>query len=77
MSIRCCNSDCQAPFNYMEGRLVRFSSQHDAANPSENTPLIQHFWLCGKCTVIFKLEWESGTTVRLRPRDRSFYLVIS
>ncbi len=68
MIMKCCNPRCEAPFNYREGRLIRFSSKLTNGKPSENHPLIQHFWLCGKCAGLYVFEYESGMSVRIKPR---------
>jgi len=69
MFIKCCNPECQAPFDHRHGRLVRFSTSPAEGKPSTNQPSIQHFWLCGKCAGIFIFEFESGLSVRIKPRD--------
>jgi hypothetical protein len=61
---------CEAPFDYREGRLIRFSSKMTNSKPTQNHPMIQHFWLCGKCATLFVFEFESGITVRIKPRNQ-------
>jgi hypothetical protein len=70
MLLKCCNPECEAPFDYREGRLIRFSSEQANAKSAENRSLIQHFWLCGKCAGLFVFEHESGISVRIRPRHQ-------
>jgi hypothetical protein len=67
MLARCCNPECEVPFDYREGRLMRFSRTLPGET-SENQRVIQHFWLCGKCTGQYVFEWESGISVKLKPR---------
>jgi hypothetical protein len=68
MLIKCCNPKCEAPFDYREGRLIRFSGNPTTGNPAENHPLIRHFWLCGNCAGLYVFEYESGITVRIKLR---------
>jgi hypothetical protein len=68
MLIKCSNAACEAPFDYRKGRLIRFSSKPADGKPSENHTLIQHFWLCGKCSELYEFECESGTGVKIKLR---------
>ena len=70
MLIKCCNPACEAPFDYREGRLIRSSSKAANGKASEDHPLIQHFWLCGKCSVLFVFEYQSGIGVKIRSRNQ-------
>jgi hypothetical protein len=68
MLMKCCNPECEAPFDYREGRLIRFSSRQSDGNCEGGRYLIQHFWLCGRCASQFVFEHESGISVRIKPR---------
>jgi hypothetical protein len=70
MVLKCCNPECEAPFDYREGRLIRFSSRQSNGECDESHSLIQHFWLCGKCASLFVFEHESGISVRIKPRHQ-------
>ena len=70
MLIKCCNPECEAPFDYREGRLIRFSGNSANGKTLENHPLIRHFWLCGKCAGLYVFEYESGITVRIKLRHQ-------
>jgi len=70
MFIKCCNPECEAPFDYREGRLVRFSAKATTSKPAENHTLIRHFWLCGKCAGLFVFEYESGISVKIKSRHQ-------
>jgi hypothetical protein len=70
MNIQCCNPECQAPFKHREGRLMRFSRTVENDGPSETRHVIQHFWLCGKCSPLYVCEYESGSAVKIKSRDR-------
>jgi len=68
MLAKCCNPECEVPFDYREGRLIRFSRTLSSGQPAENQRLIEHFWLCGKCAGLYVFEYESGISVRIKPR---------
>ena len=70
MLTKCCNPECEAPFDFREGRLIRFSRTLSNGNPAENQRLIEHFWLCGKCAGLYVFEYESGISVKIRPRHQ-------
>ena len=66
---KCLNPDCGLPFDYREGRLIRFSSA-DAESLTEQ-PTVEHFWLCGECSerYVFPHEREAGMKIRLRVEE--------
>jgi hypothetical protein len=70
MLAKCCNPECEAPFDYRQGRLIRFSSKPVNGKSSENLILIQHFWLCEKCAGLYVFEYESGVSVRIKLRHQ-------
>lgn len=70
MLIKCCNPMCEAPFDFREGRLIRFSGKPANGKSVENRALIRHFWLCGKCARQYVFEYESETTVRIKLRHQ-------
>lgn len=70
MLTKCCNPRCEAPFNYREGQLVRFSRRPVNGKPAVNQALIEHFWLCGKCAGIYVFECKSGTSLVIKPRNQ-------
>ena len=65
--MRCCNPECQEPFDHREGRLVRFTRKSPDARQA-----VQHYWLCGSCVRIFVFDFNSGTGLQIRPRDQEF-----
>ena len=70
MFIKCCNPECEAPFDYREGRLIRFSRTPSSGKPAKNQRLIEHFWLCGKCAGLYVIEFESRVIVKIKPRKQ-------
>ncbi len=70
MLSKCCNPECEAPFDYREGRLIRLSRTLPGGEPGENQRKIKHFWLCGKCAALYILEYEAGLNLKEKLRDR-------
>ena len=70
MLAKCCNPECEAPFDHREGRLIRFSMMLSNFENSENRRLIEHFWLCGKCSGFYLFEYEPGVRVKIKPRHQ-------
>jgi len=63
---KCSNPDCGLPFDYREGRLIRFSSA-DAESLTEQ-PTVEHFWLCGECSERYVFVHERGVGMKIRLR---------
>ncbi len=68
MLAKCCNPECDTPFDYREGRLIRCSRKPQNGSAAEGDRFIRHYWLCGKCVSLFVLECDSRMTVRIKPR---------
>jgi hypothetical protein len=64
----CANPDCQAPFDYRQGRLFRFPKHHPAGERPPNTYSVQHLWLCGVCCAAYTLEYRNGWGVLIKGR---------
>jgi hypothetical protein len=62
----CANPDCQAPFDYRQGRLFRFHKDHPVGEKPPNTHSVQHFWMCGVCCGIYTLEHLAGRGVVIK-----------
>jgi hypothetical protein len=70
MLTKCSNPRCDTPFDYREGRLIRFSRYSPDAELAEDRYIIRHFWLCGSCTELYTFEYASGTNLTIKLRDR-------
>jgi hypothetical protein len=71
MMNNCANPKCAKPLHYLrEGRVFVFDVQNRAAagGDAEMSHHLEHFWLCGQCSLQFQVEHEYGTGVRLVPR---------
>jgi len=63
-NLDCRNPECSAPFNFRQGRLFRFYSNHPTGNAtSVNQYFLKHLWLCKQCTEIYALEYQEGTAL--------------
>jgi hypothetical protein len=60
MFSECANPACRAEFDYRQGAIFRFRMQALEGGQSANAHSIQHFWLCGTCARIYRLEYEEG-----------------
>jgi hypothetical protein len=67
----CANPNCQAPFDYLQGRLFRFHKDHAAAEQPPNTHSVQHFWLCSDCCCAYTLEYRNGCGVLITSRSET------
>ncbi|MBI1740480.1 MAG: hypothetical protein HYR57_06320 [Candidatus Koribacter versatilis] len=62
MLSRCLNPACGAPFRYLQdGRI--FSIERAVAVPGdpEIQRLVEHYWLCGSCSMHLKVVVENGS----------------
>jgi len=71
MITKCFNRACQTPFDYRDGRLVRFSRKSANNNQEETYQFIEHYWLCGSCSDLYKFECEEGMPVGLMRREQA------
>ncbi len=69
MISQCSNPDCAAPFDYREGRLVRFCRLASDNQSLASEKYVEHFWLCGTCSEIYTFELKSGPSVLIKPRN--------
>jgi hypothetical protein len=70
MFAECSNPDCREPFDYREGRLIRFcKSPLDIESPMDHR-CIEHFWLCGKCSELYVFEYQHRVGMKIKPRAR-------
>jgi hypothetical protein len=66
----CANPLCGKPLHYLrEGRVYLFSGCIPAAGAEEHPHVshLQHFWLCGVCSLTMTLV-QDAQTIRLVPR---------
>jgi hypothetical protein len=68
MLSECANPDCRKEFDCHQGRFFRFHAVHDENGQPRNTHGVVHFWLCGRCSQTYSLDYveDCGVTVRHR-----------
>lgn len=69
MFMKCCNPECEAPFDHREGRLIRVTRPAAECNRARDRKAIEHFWICGKCSDRFVLRQDGETRGTLRSRE--------
>jgi hypothetical protein len=67
MFSECANPSCRVEFDYRQGEFFRFRKQQLKDGQPANTHSVQHLWLCGNCATIYRLEYEPGKGILLRP----------
>jgi|HubBroStandDraft_6_1064221.scaffolds.fasta_scaffold23120_3 hypothetical protein len=65
----CANLACNAPFDYRQGQLFRFHKAHRVDEKPPNTHSVQHFWLCGNCSLEYTLLYTDKLGVLLCNRS--------
>lgn len=68
MFSQCANPGCDRPFNYRQGRLLRFSNILSGHRFLDD-PCVKHFWLCDTCNRNYVLEYETNVGIVLRSRQ--------
>jgi hypothetical protein len=59
----CYNSECRKELRYLrEGRIVRI------VHCDVGEARLEHFWLCGPCSIAFEFVFESDGSVSLKHR---------
>jgi len=66
MFAKCSNPDCGVPFDYREGQLVRFCKSPPCGQSRADFQSVEHFWLCGRCSELYVLVNEHGTSMKVR-----------
>jgi hypothetical protein len=76
MISKCANPECGSPFRYLrEGRLFQFelgkSNKNSPAfrlvSPKKPPARVEHFWLCGECSVRMTLTADQAKGVIVIP----------
>jgi hypothetical protein len=58
MLTKCANTDCGAPFDYREGRLVRQQPRSAGKGALTSGGPVLHVWLCSKCAESYELDFS-------------------
>jgi hypothetical protein len=65
MISECANPQCRAEFDYRQGEFFRFHKELQDDGRPANTHSVQHFWLCGRCAGMYRLEYAQGKGIFL------------
>lgn len=72
MVSHCANPACGVPLRYLrDGRLYQFEVRCKGADTlkcadldlRKNSRYVSHYWLCGLCSTLLTLQFDSGTGV--------------
>lgn len=66
MFSKCANPSCKTEFDYREGRFFRFHKRPLDDGQLANTHSVQHFWLCGRCSATYCLQYAEGRGILVR-----------
>ena len=80
MVSNCANPECAKPLHYLrEGRIFVFEVQEKLASGTDKKPgrHLEHFWLCGVCSMQFQVEQERDNSIRVVPRRSAPKRVLS
>lgn len=69
MILECANPACHADFDYHEGQFFRFRKPPGEDGRPANPHSVQHFWLCGRCAIRYRLQSEPARGILLRSRS--------
>jgi len=65
----CANPQCAKPLHYLrEGRIFVFEAQTVYGGGEMPGHHLEHFWLCGDCSRIFRIERGIDSAACLVPR---------
>ena len=70
MFARCSNPNCGVPFDYREGRLVRYCKPSLDGQFPAGHHCVEHFWLCGSCSDLYLFGYERGAGMKIKFRAR-------
>jgi hypothetical protein len=61
MLSHCLNPSCSAQFRYLhEGRIFKVERVVPSPDDSDPQHLVEHYWLCGSCSLLLKVVVENG-----------------
>lgn len=79
MVSNCANPRCAKPLHYLrEGRVFVFDVQDRSVNTAggKKGHRLEHYWLCGNCSLQFLVEYTRENGVRLVPRRTASTYVV-
>jgi hypothetical protein len=78
MLAKCANPSCSTPLVYLrEGKIFMLEQNNQAQVRPEGPVLVkpqsnrvEHFWLCGPCSAEMTLTYNTGTGVKVVPKEK-------
>ena len=80
MLSKCANPACSTPLIYLrQGKIFVMEHAAEMASRSERPPAktkpvqrVEHFWLCGPCSIEMTLTYDRQSGVQIIPKERKF-----
>ena len=69
MYLKCAQPDCSSEFDHTQGRLFRFHQISRREDQPKDWHAVKHYWLCGRCSQDFTIEYLDRLGVVLKPRE--------
>lgn len=68
----CANPNCKKPLHYLRDGKVFLFSRKNSSKQNSKPPfqLLEHYWLCGKCTREWTLTMDGEQGVQLSEKTR-------
>jgi hypothetical protein len=65
----CANPNCMKPLHYLREGTIYIFEVMDAEAGIRNTHQLEHYWLCGECSIDHRLERTPNSELRLAPKQ--------
>jgi hypothetical protein len=70
----CANPECKKPLHYLREGAVFIFDVPEAESREPNSHRLEHYWLCGNCSAVHRLERTVNNEVRLVPKEPSRFV---
>jgi hypothetical protein len=65
----CANPNCLKPLHYLREGTIYIFEVTDAEAGIRSTHQLEHYWLCGECSIEHRLERTPNSELRLTPKQ--------
>ena len=65
----CANPKCMKPLHYLREGTIYIFEVMDAEAGTRSTHQLEHYWLCGECSIEHRLERTPNSELRLAPKQ--------
>jgi hypothetical protein len=66
MFSKCSNPNCATPFDFRQGRLIRFHKPPLYFHVPQQRGCVEHFWLCENCAKFYAFDFEHAAGRKIR-----------